>query len=207
MAFENLLIRTNRDIGGIILDAVISETTSSTVRVTRNPVELGADINDHAIIEPKEYTLEGVVTDSPLAGLGVISNIGNIFSSSFFFGSSSADARTRSQAAYDALIALQESREPLNIQTGLKQYSNMLISNITVTQDKDSSKAIFFTAKLTEIIITSTEIIDFPKDTLEPDVTQQQGSSPVDEGLKQATGAAGNKSILKSITDSFGGLF
>jgi len=207
MSFENLLIRTNRDIGGIILDAVISETTTSNVRVTRNPVELGADINDHAIIEPKEYSLEGVVTDSPLFGLGVVSNLGNNLTQSGFFGSSSEDSRTRSQAAFDSLILLQESREPIDIQTGLKQYSNMLISNITVTQNKDTSRAIFFTAKLTEVIITSTEVIDFPKDSLEADVTQQQGSSPIDEGQKQATDAGGNKSILKSVTDSFGGLF
>jgi len=207
MAFENLLIRTNRSIGDIILDAVISETTTSNVRITRNPVELGADINDHAIIEPKEYSLEGVVTDSPLFGLGVISNIGNLLTQSGLFGSSSEDARTRSQAAFDALIALQEAREPIDIQTGLKQYSNMLISNITVTQDKDKSRAIFFTAKLTEVIITSTEVIDFPKDSLLADTTQQQGSSLVDEGQKQATDAGGNKSILKSVTDSFGGLF
>ena len=201
MAFENLLIRTNRDIGGIILDAVISETTTSNVRVTRNPIELGADINDHSIIEPKEYSLEAVVTDSPLFGVGS----GDLVTSSGFFGSSSEDSRTRSQAAFDALIALQELREPIDIQTGLKQYSNMLISNITVTQDKDTSRAIFFTAKLTEIILTSTEEIEFPKDTLLADTTQQQGSSPINEGQKPLTDATGNKSILANLSDTFGG--
>ncbi len=204
MAFENLLIRSNKQIGDITLDAVISETTSSTVRITKNPVELGADINDHAIIEPKEYTLEGVVTDSPLFGLGVISNIGNTFTQSGFFGSSSEDSRTRSQSAYDALIALQEAREPINIQTGLKQYNNMLISNISVTQNKDNSKAIFFTAKITEIIIASTKEIDFPVETLEADKTQQQGSSPIDEGRKQLQSPK-NESVLFSIAKSIGG--
>lgn len=207
MAFENLLIRTNRDIGGIVLDAVISETTTSTVRVTRNPVELGADINDHSIIEPKEYSLEAVVTDSPLFGVGALAQIGNLLTSSGFFGSSSEDSRTRSQAAFDSLIALQETREPINIQTGLKQYSNMLISNITVTQDKDKSRAIFFTAKLTEIILTSTEEIDFPKNSLLADKTQQQGSSPINEGQKPLTDVTGNKSILAGVADTFGGLF
>ena len=125
MAFENLLIRTNRDIGGIVLDAVISETTTSNVRVTRNPVELGADINDHAIIEPKEYSLEAVVSDSPLFGVGS----GDLVTTSGFFGSSSDDSRTRSQAAFDALIALQESREPISIQTGLDRKSTRLNSS------------------------------------------------------------------------------
>lgn len=207
MAFENLLIRTNRDIGGIVLDAVISETTTSNVRVTRNPVELGADINDHAIIEPKEYSLEGVVTDSPLIGLGAIQQIGSLFTSSGFFGASSEDSRTRSQAAFDSLIAIQEAREPITIQTGLKQYDNMLISNITVTQDKDKSRAIFFTAKLTEIILTSTQEIEFPQDSLLADGTQQQGSSPINEGQKGLESATGNKSVAASLADNFGGFF
>jgi len=207
MAFENLLIRTNRDIGGIVLDAVISETTTSNVRVTRNPVELGADINDHAIIEPKEYSLEAVVTDSPLVGLGAISQLGSLVTSSGFFGSSSEDSRTRSQAAFDSLIAIQESREPISIQTGLKQYNNMLISNITVTQDKDRSRAIFFTAKLTEVILTSTEEIEFPKDTLLADTTQQQGSSPINEGQKALTDVTGNKSVAAGLADTFGSFF
>jgi len=207
MAFENLLIRTNRDIGGIVLDAVISETTTSTVRITRNPVELGADINDHAIIEPKEYSLEAVVSDSPLFGLGALSQIGSLVTSSGFFGSSSEDNRTRSQAAFDALIAIQEAREPITIQTGLKQYDNMLISNITVTQDKDKSRAIFFTAKLTEIILTSTQEIEFPNDSLLADSTQQQGSSAINEGQKALEDAASNKSIGASLFDNFGGFF
>ena len=203
MAFENLLIRTNRDLGGIILDAVISESTVSNVRVTRNPIELGADINDHAIIEPKEYNLEAVVSDSPLFGVGS----GTLITDSGFFGSSSTDSKTRSQAAYDALIAIQEAREPIDLQTGLKQYSNMLLSNITVNQDKDTSNAIFFTAKLIEVIIARTEEIEFPRETLNADVTQQQGSSPINEGQKQLTDASANKSIAASLADTFGGLF
>jgi len=207
MAFENLLIRTNRDIGGIVLDAVISETTTSNVRITRNPVELGADINDHSIIEPKEYSLEAVVSDSPLFGLGALSQIGSLVTSSGFFGSSSEDSRTRSQAAFDSLIAIQEASEPISIQTGLKQYNNMLISNITVTQDKDKSRAIFFTAKLTEVILTSTEEIEFPKDSLLADTTQQQGSSLINEGQKSLTDVTSNKSVLAGMADTFGGFF
>ena len=53
MAFENLFIRTRKSLGGIQLDAVLSESHNNVVRTTKNPVELGADITDHSIIEPK----------------------------------------------------------------------------------------------------------------------------------------------------------
>ncbi len=202
MAFENLLIRTNRSIGGITMDAVISETITNTLRITKNPVELGADITDHAIIEPKQYTLDAVITDSPLLGVNSIDNVGQSISSSGFFGSSSEDSRTRSQAAFDALVALQESRQPIEVQTGLTFYRDMLISDITITQDKDSSRAIFFNAKLTQVILTSTEEINFPQDQLEAPVTQQQGSSPIDEGQKQPLPIESDSSILFNL---FGG--
>ena len=203
MAFENLLIRTNRQIGDITLDAVIKETTISKVRTTRNPVELGADMNDHAIIEPKEYIIEAVVTDSPLFFVGS----GDLITSSGFFGSTSLENKTRSQAAFEALEKLQEKREPITIQTGLRQYENMLLSDIQVSQDKDTSKSIFFTAKLTEIIFTRTEELDFPLDSLLPTATQQQATSLIDEGQKRLQDAAPFKSIGASLIDTFGGWF
>ena len=57
MAFENLFIRTKKSIGGIELDAVLTETHNNQVRLTKNPVELGADITDHAVIEPKRLNI------------------------------------------------------------------------------------------------------------------------------------------------------
>jgi len=62
MAFENLFIRTKRSIAGVQLDAMISEAHDNSVRLTKHPIEKGADITDHAVVEPKRITLNGVVT-------------------------------------------------------------------------------------------------------------------------------------------------
>ena len=50
-----------RSIGEFELDAVTVEGHESNMRVTENPVESGADIADHAILEPKEITVTGVM--------------------------------------------------------------------------------------------------------------------------------------------------
>ena len=74
MAFEQLFIRTQKSLAGVELDAVISETHNNNISLTKNPIELGADITDHAIIEPKKINIVAQVSDTPLgtAALGEI---------------------------------------------------------------------------------------------------------------------------------------
>ncbi|AWK42592.1 hypothetical protein LGZ99_21710 [Photorhabdus temperata] len=50
-----------RSIGEFQLDAVTVESHSSTLRLTENPIESGASIADHAVLEPKEITVTGVM--------------------------------------------------------------------------------------------------------------------------------------------------
>ncbi|WP_027823444.1 phage baseplate protein [Laribacter hongkongensis] len=53
----------NRRIGTVELDAVVSEGHQSDLRVTENPIESGAQIADHAVLEPKSVTITGVMVD------------------------------------------------------------------------------------------------------------------------------------------------
>ncbi|PVZ86703.1 hypothetical protein C9426_14905 [Serratia sp. S1B] len=50
-----------RSIGDFMLDCVVIESHDSTLRLTENPVESGANIADHAVLEPKEITITGVM--------------------------------------------------------------------------------------------------------------------------------------------------
>ncbi|WP_338016220.1 phage baseplate protein, partial [Yersinia pestis] len=51
----------NRTVGTFHFDVVTSETHASTLRLTENPIESGAAVADHAVLEPKEITLNGVM--------------------------------------------------------------------------------------------------------------------------------------------------
>jgi len=202
MAFENLFIRTKRTIGGIQLDSVIEETHTNTVELTQNPVESGVDITDHAIAIPKSLRLQAVVTDSPLglASLGVI-----IDSITSLFGTSTPSNITRSQQAYQALVALQENREPIIVVTRLAVYDNMIITNIDVKQDKDTSQIVLLNIDLQQVIITQSQIISVPASDLPEGTTRQQASPPVDTGRQEPIKANDNTktSVLKQLTDFF----
>lgn len=54
-------IRTR--VGDIVLDAEVSEAHTSDLRITDNPVESGAAVSDHAVLEPKTVRIEGVIVD------------------------------------------------------------------------------------------------------------------------------------------------
>lgn len=207
MGLENLFIRTERyfkvkDTGSQVkLDAVIKESHSSPIKITKNPVELGADITDHAIIEPKKVQIEGVVSDTPL-GFEAATQL--VDSATSLFGSSDSEGVTRSQQAYNELDGIKNNRELVEIQTGLKLYENMLITDIKVSQDKETSKAVFLNIDAEEIIITETEIIKLPASQLEPGNTVSQAQSNNSRGRQEtttpATDSAVNKSFAKSIS-------
>jgi len=61
---DNFLSTTTvmtRSVGSFHFDAVTVENHDSTLRVTENPIESGASIADHAVLEPKEVTVTGVM--------------------------------------------------------------------------------------------------------------------------------------------------
>lgn len=62
----------SRKIGTFKLDATEQEDNKSTLRTTKNPVESGANVADHAVLEPKQITIKGkiVAYDPPLLTRG-----------------------------------------------------------------------------------------------------------------------------------------
>lgn len=146
MALATILSKKTNAIGPISLDVIISEGASATSTITRNPVENGADINDHIIIEPMSFTMTGLVS--------------NVSSSVFESGASIiaqvTEDKTKSEKAWNDLLDLQASREPFTLIQGLKSYDNVVIESLTYTQDKDTGNALRFTASLLEINIVGT---------------------------------------------------
>jgi hypothetical protein len=200
MAFENLFIRTERSIGGIQLDAFISEAHTNEVSLTSNPVELGAEITDHAVVQPKRLNIVAQVSDTPM-GLAAFGQIVDLVTG--LFGTSTTGNITRSNAAYNALIQLQEEREPIDIQTKLKLYTNMIITNVGVKQDKNTSRIVGMPIDLQQVIITESEVVQLTEEQLQAGSATEQASPPEKSGRKEAVEppAATNKSVLKTLID------
>jgi len=200
MAFENLFIRTRRAIEGVELDAVLVERHLNDVLVTENPIELGADISDHAEIQPKKLEITGVVSDTPL-GVAAFGQIVDTVTG--FFGSATTQNLTRSVAAYNALVLLMETREPVQVQTRLRLYNNMLITAISVDQDKDSSRAAFMRIFLKEVRLVQSQVIQIEADDLQEGSPREQASAIDSEGRQEAVEPAPTvqTSVLKTISD------
>ena len=200
MSFENLFIRTEKSIGGIQLDAVISESHTNEVSLTSNPVEFGAEITDNAVTQPKKVNILAQVSDTPM-GLAAFGQIVDLVTG--LFGTSTTDNITRSNAAYNAIIQLQEEREPIEIQTRLKLYTDMVITKVTTIQDKDTSRIVRMSIDLQQVIITQSEIVQLTEEQLRAGSAREQASPAEKSGRKEAIEppADTNKSVLKTIID------
>lgn len=129
----------SRAIGPVPVDIIEKETLESTLKVTKLPVEFGADITDHAYREPRRIVLEGVIGGSLTR---------------------SSTGRVEAVAGWQALKQLQESRIPFTLISGLDVHQNILIEKLTADRDKDWSRVLKFTAECTEIIIVSSAYVN-----------------------------------------------
>lgn len=139
------MIAIVRSMAGLVFDAVIEESHDLELQVTDNPVESGVVVSDHAFMLPVRLTLRAGVTDSP-----IIDYVTDQFA-----------GESRSLKAYALLTALQRNAEPFNVQTGLKLYKNMVCVGLKITQDKETSQAMLFTADLREVIIVNTQTVKY----------------------------------------------
>ncbi len=177
-----------RNIGGLTFDATFEETHTADLEVTDNPIETGASVTDHSFLKPFKVRICAGVSNSQLKP----------GTDEYGFGNE------RIRNAYEALLDLQATREPFDVQTGLKLYSNMICTSIVVPQDKESANAIIFTAELREVIIVYTATVTYPPRAAGK--TANQAGKTKDKGEKQGTEAAApvKQSGLKRLASAIG---
>ena len=169
MALSSIFTNKGNFIGEIEIDVVVNESATSTATITKNPVENGADINDHIIIEPMSFSITGVVS--------------NAITSVFDIASGLSVDKTKSQATWDDLLELQSKREPFTLVQGLRSYDNVVIQSLTETQDKTTSGSLSFTATLVEINLVGTGAP--PTTEFGTSTTEDQMLPATNSGLKQ----------------------
>lgn len=146
------LVRPRRQIGavitspglevGIAFDATISEDYRDGVQLTRHPVEDGADISDHIQTLPKEVTLEGIISNTPLV--------------------ESQRFPDRADTKYQQLRNLLESRQQVTIVTGLRLYRNMILESIGLSRKVPAAQDIRPVLKFVELVIVSPQTVQVP---------------------------------------------
>ncbi len=134
-----LLVYIKTNIGGLFFDAVLNTSTESSLTVTSHPVQNGANISDHAYMEPVRLSMEIAMSDAMASMVP-----------GQFYG-----AYSKSISAYRALVDLQAARTPVRVQTKLNSYENMLITNISVNDDVHTQSGLRATVQLQQILIAN----------------------------------------------------
>jgi len=96
---------------------------------------------------------------------------------------------------YQNLLELQSSREPFDIVTPKRIYSNMLMASIAQTTDKNTENTLAVTMTFQEIIIVKVSTTQVPR------IKQKQPA------VTGKTENAGKKSALFSLKEGIGSLF
>lgn len=174
MAVAQLFFREPNLIGNIELDVIITESAQSSARITRNPVQSGSDINDHMIIDPMTFSMQGVVSNASISATDTAQSVISLISSG---------GQTRDKITWDQLLELQASRIPFTLFQNLRSYDNVVIQSLREAQDKDTSNGLFFVADMVALNIVGVAVIT--ADQFE-DQDTADGMLPATEGgLKQ----------------------
>ena len=101
-------------LGPVGFDAVLSETISASSTVTSNPIETGAEINDHIFTNPKIYTLSAGVTNTPL----------HLSENDLFTSDIVGVDTNRRASAWEVLNILHDAGDTFSVQSGLELLPN-----------------------------------------------------------------------------------
>lgn len=156
MTKQVTIITKLHSVGSFTFDSTYFEQHTASVTVTKQPIEFGADIPDHAFSEPLMLTISGGVSDYPL------------LPNPAFDASSTA---SRSASAYQKLLTTMNSKTLLTVQTGLAGYTNMLIINLNTVQDSETANIFNFIMQLQKISLISVQNVNVPIQFLKPGKT------------------------------------
>lgn len=152
-------------LGLFTVDAVTNVKIHGSRKLTKIPLESGAEINDHSIREPNSCTFEGAMSNDALkfniddmlslgiAGLASFKQLGAIGSlkslgAAYLSGSDGVRAPT----AASFLMILKDKKEPINVFTGLITLENMVIETLDIERTPKTDNGFTFTATLVELM-------------------------------------------------------
>lgn len=121
------------------LDLALSERHRSTSDVTLHPVEQGVRTTDHVRSKPEELTVEALVSATPI--IGGVPQSATTKTGRTVMGQGEYDP-DRVTKTYQELLRLQASNELLTVKTGLKTYSNMILTEVSPTRDVSVGEAL-----------------------------------------------------------------
>lgn len=151
----------------LVFDVVPRIEHRQEVTKTTHPIQTGANITDHAYIEPARVVLEIGMSDAV---------------DSFQPGMWTASP-SKSVSAYQALLAILKSRRPVQITTRLQTYQNMLLRTLTPIESAETRYGLRAAASFEEVLTASVTLIGGGSsglvDSLRPQATDENSTGTV----------------------------
>ena len=241
--FKSILNESSLNSGLIItddftfnLDINTVEQHTSKLRLTENPIENGANIADHAVLEPKEVTIYGMVVSykpnnsiiKSVTGYNIEEyplpipvkaitlqaekkimrynallyqtkeeNLEQLIADFLpdyqlpQFKNLSSD---RIADANEKLLAIQRSGKPVTLQTNARQYKNMIITSVGLTQKQNTVGEFIITFR--EIFIVESQTANGLK-ILKPKIANLGITQPKEVNVESLLGKSGE--VVKDI--------
>lgn len=127
-------------IAGFPVDVIKQFNFKYSSKATKHPVEKGADLTDNIVADPVGFTLECVVSDTPTGAIA------------------SDPTRKSTNPAKDAdaaFVAVWQARLPVPVVTPRGTFTNMAMTEYTVTGNAQTGNALTFTATFENIVIVT----------------------------------------------------
>lgn len=137
------------------VDLWTSENHSLKVNKSKYPVQSGFVISDTAYVEPKKLTLQGYIA--------------NVQSVPYTLGVLGYSSKQRIKSGWALLEKAARDLTPLNINTNVTSYSNMLIVGLSTSVDKSTGTNMLFNIEFEEIKIVQSQLTSLSTDKLSGD--------------------------------------
>ena len=137
---------SNLKLSIIEFDAVVSEAHNMTADVTMHPVENGSNITDHIREQPKEITLNGIVSGHPIKFL--------------------ASLRVQQDPVKDAYQTIRDIMEKsllVDVVTTLTTYESMAVTSVSISRDAANGNILNASLSLREVRIVNRDEENLPK--------------------------------------------
>lgn len=144
-------------IASLEFDVLVNEKHEWSSDITTNPVEVGAPVADHILLNPDKFSVTAMISDSSLTGTFYDTVSRRIISQE-----NTSQAESNTQLTFNLLRSLLEDRQTLIVYTKYRTYTDMAISSIGIPRSFEDGNSIQFTVEFTHIRIVSTQTVKVP---------------------------------------------
>jgi len=121
------------------LDVSIQEGHTFAATATEHPVEAGANVSDHVRPNADKLKISGLVSNTPLTDNQISRN------------------PIRAEQAFGILRDWLKRGEQLTVSTTLDTYETMVLTELSVTRDKEKTNAAFMDMSFTKIVLAESQ--------------------------------------------------